>query len=280
MFPISLMADRTSAKPRCEIGATPILRLSMLNDRPPKAESEFVLYWMTVARRTRWSFALQRAVGWARELKRPLVIVEVLTCGGRWDSDRHHRFVLQGMKVNAGLLANTPALYYPFVEADSGECRKFFEYICARACVVVTDDYPIELPSVSTVDDEMPVRVEKIDGNGLLPLKAADQAFPTAYAFRRFLQRSLREYLLDAPMPDAFAKAKLPRLDSLPDPIPQRWPAASNRLLAGEPAALAGLPIDHSVPPVPTVERRSFRQQVSLLLRWKTDPKHTDFYLL
>ena len=109
-----------------EIGAIPILRLSLLNDRPPKAEGEFVVYWMTAARRTRWNFALQRAVGWARELKRPLVIIEVLACGGRWDSDRHHRFVLQGMSDNARQLADAPALYYPYVEPQPGECRRLF----------------------------------------------------------------------------------------------------------------------------------------------------------
>ena len=175
---------------------------------------------MTAARRTRWSFALQRAVGWARELKRPLVIIEVLACGGRWDSDRHHRFVLQGMKENARQLADAPALYYPYVEPQPGECRRLFAAVCDQACVVVTDDYPIALPAVRTVDAEVPVRVEKIDGNGLLPLRAADQAFPTAYAFRRFLQRTLREHLLDAPESDRFrAKLKLPRLKSLPDPI-------------------------------------------------------------
>lgn len=247
------MADRTPAKPDGEIGTPPVLRLSVLNDRPPKADGEFVVYWMTAARRTRWSFALQRAVGWARELARPLVIIEVLPCGGRWDSDRHHRFVLQGMNENAGQLVNAPALYYPYVEARPGECRRLFAAVCDQACVVVTDDHPIALLGVGTVDAEVPVRVEKIDGNGLLPLRAADQAFPTAYAFRRFLQRSLREHLLDAPVSDAFAKVKLPRLESLPDPIPRRWPAAPTRLLAGEPAALAGLSIDHSVPPVPTV---------------------------
>jgi deoxyribodipyrimidine photo-lyase len=119
--------------------------------------------------------------------------------------------------------------------------------------VVVTDEYPVALPSVKTVDEQAPVRVEKIDGNGLLPLRAADQAFPTAYAFRRFLQRTLREHLLDAPRADPFARVTLPRLKALSASIRRRWPAASPRLLAGEPAALAGLPIDHGVPPATTV---------------------------
>ncbi|NUQ66011.1 MAG: hypothetical protein HUU20_26420 [Pirellulales bacterium] len=62
----------------------------MPQDRPAMAAGTYVVYWMTASRRTRWNFALQRAIGWARELKRPLLIVEVLVCGGRWDSDRHH----------------------------------------------------------------------------------------------------------------------------------------------------------------------------------------------
>jgi len=247
------MPDTTPEQPDNEIGAIPVLRLSVLSDRPSKVEGEFVVYWMTAARRTRWNFAIQRAVGWARELKRPLVIFEILSAGGRWDSDRHHSFVLQGMKENAQQLANAPALYYPYVEPQAGECRRLFESVCSRACVVVTDDYPIPLPSVRTVDAELPVRVEKIDGNGLLPLKAADSAFPTAYAFRRFLQRSLREHLLDTPKSDPFARVELPRLKSLPTEIGRRWPAAAARLLSCEPTALAKLPIDHDVPAVKMV---------------------------
>jgi deoxyribodipyrimidine photo-lyase len=244
------MAHRTPATSGGEIGAIPVLRLSLLNDRPPKAEGEFVVYWMTTARRTRWSFALQRAVGWARELKRPLVIIEVLPCGGHWDSDRHHGFVLQGMKENARQLANAPVLYYPYAEPQPGECRRLFAAVGDRACTVVTDDYPIALSAVKTIEAELSVRVESIDGNGLLPLRAGGRTFPTAYAFRRFLQRTLREHLLDAPRSDPLVRVELPRLTSLPPPITRRWPAASPRLLSGEAALLAALPIDHSVPAV------------------------------
>lgn len=247
------MADPTLARDIARIGAVPALRLGVLLDRPPKADGGYVVYWMTAARRTRWSFALQRAIGWAGELKRPLVIVEVLACGGRWDCDRHHRFVVQGMQENAAQLAKAPALYYPYVEARPGERHRLWEAVCEQACVVVSDDYPIALPAVQTLEARAPVRVEKIDGNGLMPVRAADRAFPTAHAFRRFLQRALREHLLDAPESAPFAKVELPRLMSLPASIVRRWPAASPRLLAGEPAPLARLPVDHSVPPVPTV---------------------------
>ena len=247
------------------IGRVPVLRLRVLVDRQPRADGVFVAYWMTAARRLRWNFALDRAIGWACQLKRPLAIIEVLACGGRWDCDRHHCFVLQGMGDHVRQAADAPALYYPYVEPKPGDCRGLFRAICDLACVVVTDDYPIVSPTMASVDPRVPVRVEKVDSNGLLPLRAADQAFPTAYAFRRFLQQVLREHLLTAPRSDPFAKVELPRLTLMPAPIPRRWPAASERLLACEPSALAALPIDHGVPPVSTVGG-----PVAACARWKT----------
>jgi deoxyribodipyrimidine photo-lyase len=258
------MADGTPAKTDDAIGEIPPLRLRLSTDRPVKADSAFVVYWMTAARRMRWNFALQRAIGWARELKRPLAVVEILPCDGRWDSDRHHRFVLQGMSENARQLAGAPILYHPYVEPQSGECQRLFTALCDQACVVVTDDYPIALPAVKTVDVQTNVRVEQVDGNGLLPLRATDQAFPTAHAFRRFLQRTLREHLFDVPRPNPWARMALPRLDGLPKAIARHWPAAPARLLSGTAVALASLPIDHSVSAVETPGGTA-----AALVRWK-----------
>jgi deoxyribodipyrimidine photo-lyase len=41
----------------------PAERLRLLRDAPPHADGGFVLYWMIAARRTRFNFALERAVG-------------------------------------------------------------------------------------------------------------------------------------------------------------------------------------------------------------------------
>ena len=46
----------------------PRSRLRDLNEAPLRPSGEYVLYWMVAARRARWSFALDRAVAWAREL--------------------------------------------------------------------------------------------------------------------------------------------------------------------------------------------------------------------
>lgn len=71
---------------------------------------------MIASRRTEWNFGLQRAVEWARDLNKPLVVFEALRCDYRWASDRLHRFVIQGMADNARRLERAGVFYYPYLE--------------------------------------------------------------------------------------------------------------------------------------------------------------------
>jgi deoxyribodipyrimidine photo-lyase len=220
-----------------------------------RAEGEHVLYWMIAFRRLGWNFALERAAGRARELGRPLVILEPLRCGYRWASDRFHRFVLDGMAEHARRLAGTDVLYHPYVELEPGAGKGLLEALAERACVVVTDDspaffYPRMLRAAAAL---LPVRLEAVDSNGLLPLRAVDRTFATAYDFRRALQKLLPHHLGAMPAEDPLATPLPKRRASLPQKILRRWPAASAALLRGEAGTLAALPIDHSVAPVPGV---------------------------
>jgi deoxyribodipyrimidine photo-lyase len=229
----------------------PDLRLSLASDAPANEQGELVLYWMTATRRVMWNFALDRAVEWARRLDRPLVILEDLRLADRWDSDRLHRFALDGMADNAARLQGRPVLYYPYVEPSPGSGDGLLPELSRRAAVVITDDFPCGAwPQVlAETAGRISVRVEKIDSNGLLPLAAANRAFPTARGFRGFLQRELPEHLASLPKTDALARVRLPVLWSLPAEITRRWPAASVTLLEGEGEALRRLPIDHAVGP-------------------------------
>ena len=210
---------------------------------------------MHAFRRAGWNFSLQRAVDWAKALGKPLAVLETLTCGGRWANDRLHRFVLQGMADNAARFERATIAYYPYVESQPGRAVELAAALAAQACVVVTDDFPIREASdaVRQIADGSPVRVEKVDSNGILPIRLADRTFATAHAFRRFLQQSLRDQLPDFPKADPLARSGLPRSGGL---AARRrlgdGPPASQRLLAGDPAELARLPIDHAVAPVAT----------------------------
>jgi deoxyribodipyrimidine photo-lyase len=224
-----------------------------LNDAPLRADRDYVLYWMTAARRTRSNFALQRAVELARELSRPLVVFEPLRAGYSWASDRMHAFVLQGMGDNARAFARAPVRYFPYVESSAGEGAGLLEALAARAAVVVADDAPIFfLPRMlAAAASRLDVRVEGVDGNGVHPLRAVDRVFPTAFSYRAHLQKVLRGHLDDVPQADPLAGLRLPAAPAL-DAVLARWPAAPAPLLTGAPTALARLPIDHGVPPVTT----------------------------
>src|SRR4051794_34516452 len=101
----------------------PFSRLRSLNDRPVNANGDFVLYWMTTARRTTFNFGLQRAVEWCVELRKPLVVLEALRCDYPEASDRLHHFILQGMADTRAALARGAAFYYPYLEPARGEAR-------------------------------------------------------------------------------------------------------------------------------------------------------------
>jgi deoxyribodipyrimidine photo-lyase len=231
----------------------PTERIHAVNDRDVDPQGGYVLYWMIANRRVGWNFALQRAVEWSNELGKPLLVLEALRCGYRWASDRLHRFIIDGMADNARRLAGTKVRYYPYIERDKGEGKGLLRTLSERAAVVVTDEFPcFMLPAmVAAASRQVVVRMETVDANGIVPLRAAgERVFPTAFAHRRFLQTTLPPYIDALPKRAPLQGVRLPPPPRLPRDVTRRWPAASDRLLAGR--GLEELPVDHGVPPAPT----------------------------
>ena len=259
----------------------PSVRVACANEAALNPKGSFVLYWMTAFRRTTWNYALERAIELAEGLRKPLLIVETLSSGGRWASDRHHAFVLQGMAANKAACEARDVRYYPFVELERDHALELAAALAARSCVVVADDFPVKSFSTdeSQVASRIRVRMERVDSNGLLPMRETDRVFPTAYAFRRFLQRTLPDHLPDAPRANPLARLKLPGLRGLPSEIRRRWPPASSRLLASDVAALARLPIDHEVGQVralggPSAARKTLKRFVKRKLSGYPDSRN------
>lgn len=222
-------------------------RVRVVTEDPVRPEREFVLYWMTSARRATFNFSLERAVEWASELRRPLVVLEALRMDYPWASARHHAFVLEGMRDNARAFESRPVTYYPYVEPRSGAGKGLLRALAARSCVVVTDEYPAFFLShmLAAAARQVDVRLEAVDANGIIPLRATDRDYPTAHAFRRFVHRYVAEHGVDLPAGNAFDRSRLRPLDHLPHEITRRW-APYDTALATE-RVMRGLAIDHSV---------------------------------
>ncbi|PLX75178.1 MAG: deoxyribodipyrimidine photolyase [Desulfuromonas sp.] len=226
----------------------PQIRIRQVNHQPLNSSGRYVLYWMIAARRTGWNFALQRAVEQSLELNRPLVILETLSCDYPYASDRLHRFILDGMADNCKALTGKPVRYYPFISRGKEDDRGLLAAFAKSSCLVVTDDAPafITPKLIEAAAKILSVPVEAVDGNGLLPMRLAEKVYPTAYAFRRFLQKHLPLFLCTPPRPDPLAGAELLAPPTLDPHIIERWPEADCATL-NAPSTLARLPIDHNV---------------------------------
>lgn len=221
-------------------------RVRRCNARAFRTGGDYVLYWMIAARRPEYNYALDRAVELALSLGKPLVVFEPLRADYPWASDRFHRFVLDGMADNAARFQGKGCVYFSYVEPAKGAGKGLLEALADRACIVVTDDFPaFFLPKmVEAAALRLPVLLEAVDSNGLLPLRAAPRAFPVARSFRSFLKKNLWRHVPVMPASAPLKAADLPnamRIRKYLASIQAKWPSA------GE--ALGALPIDHSVRP-------------------------------
>ncbi len=225
----------------------PSIRVDSLNFAPPRADGEYVLYWMIAARRPHSNYALSRAIELAREHQVGVIVLEPLRCDYPWASDRLHRFVIQGMIDNREAFADSPVRYYPYVEPTKRAGKGLLEALAARAVAVVTDEFPcFFLPRMmDAAGARIRVQFEQVDNSGLLPLHAPEREFTVAHSFRRWLQKYLRPHLDHPPAEQPLRGLRLPQ-PKLPAEITKRWaPTDLNTL------DLSTLPIDHSVPPAP-----------------------------
>ena len=237
----------------------PTTRLRVLVDAPCRRKNQgarHVLHWMTSYRRTHYNHALQHAVARAAELDLPLVVFEPLRAGYPHASDRHHAFVVEGMRDTAKRCAAAGVAYLPWIEPEPGAGKGLLARLAQDAALVVTDDWPgFFVPRMlEAAAKAIDTRLEAVDSTGLCPQSEMTREFARAFDFRRHLQKVLAPHLAPSqlPRPDALAGAEaLPSLGAFE--APRGWSSPTEDILARGRAALGCLPIDHSVPPVAAI---------------------------
>lgn len=228
------------------------------NDRPPAPARDYVLYWMQAYRRLGHNHALDHALHLARAWGKPLVAYEGLRLDYPWASARHHRFILDGMRVNAKRAKRLGINYWPFVETPDEPARGLLRRLAERACAVVTDDYPafIVPGQTAALAGTIDVPLIAVDGNGVVPLSLLGPAVSAAAHLRPRLHRLFAEAWAHraAAEPD-FPKAVRVRIEPPFEP----WDPDGDL-----DALIAGLPLDRSVRPVPDVDGGSTAGRVVL----------------
>ena len=234
-----------------KVSSVPTVRIRVLNQWPIKPAGDFVLYWMTAYRRTRYNFALQRAVELANQLRKPLVILEALGCNYRWASDRFHQFMLDGMLDNANAINSTNATYLAYIESSVGQGSGLLHELASRANLIVADDYPCFFHPVlyGRIASKWPCKIELVDSNTIVPMRCTNRTFTVAHSYRRYMQKEVFQGMPEFPLDNPLQQLVSKKPAVIPTDISSKWPiwTAKQALKNLPTVSLASLPIDHSV---------------------------------
>ena len=207
----------------------PLTRVTTLKDINPESliDSKYVVYWMISFKRVGYNFALQRAVEWANQLSKPLLILEPLILDYPMSSIRLHKFILEGMKEIDEIVGSSKAYYYPFVEESAKESEGLLTEISKHASVVITDDYPTYFVPQMTAkaSGEINSRYELVDSNGIVPIRLSEREYVRAHDFRRYLHKNLEDFLIETPLENPLEFLNKEFDDSVIQKIQAQWPS-------------------------------------------------------
>ena len=238
-------------------------RVHTTNEYPINPDGNFVLYWMTASRRYHYNSALEHSISLSIKLNKPLLIVEAVSIRHIWSSDRILTFFAQGIIDNSRIFQSHNLTYVPWVETHKQTGNGLLRKLSRNSCAVVIDDFPTYLPRdvMRQASKFCKVRLDAVDSNGILPISWADRAFPSAYSFRKYMQKNLLSALAAIPefdpmenvskdllLPNTYVENLFLNAGSPITPYEWLWRVAQGGEIGIE--ACAPLDIDHAVPPV------------------------------
>jgi photolyase PhrII len=217
-------------------------RIVVLSPGEPRPRGEFVLYWAHHALRAHDNPALETAAALANRWKLPLLVYQGLGGRHRYNSDRHHRFILESARDFAKALESVGLRLHFHLPEDPvapGPLRA----LVARSAATVSELYPVP-PFPAWYERHTAAHPDGpwllVDASCILPMPLSNKRPTRAYLFRKAYESEQRERA------------------SAVWPAPEAWPAAFEGDAGFEPFDLAGsldqaiarCRIDHSLPPV------------------------------
>lgn len=217
-------------------------RSVMLTDASPPLQGEFVLYWAHHALRAHQNPALEAAAHIALELELPLLVYQGLGGRHRYNSDRHHRFILESARdFDAGLRELGLHLHFnlPRVPAEKGPLHGML----ARAAFAVSEIYPVPpftnwYRQHADAHPDLPWLL--VDSTCLLPMPLLKQRLTRAFQFRNKHMHDIESRVHEG----------WPEVSRWPEPFTGDPDFESFDLQKPLEEAIAACQIDHSIPPI------------------------------
>lgn len=249
--------------------AVPKIRITAITDQAVGDSGDYVLYWMTAARRLRYNFGLQRAVEWSNKLQRPLLIFDAVRTNYRWACDRFHQFLIDGIVERSAQLSSSKAAHLAYIEPDANHGAGLMETLAQKACIIVADDYPCFFhPALYwKIAAKWGCALEIVDSNTIVPMRLPDRTFTVAHSYRRYMQKVIAEAMPEFPVEEPLKALKTEKLKALPNVIKKKWGCG----LAGEGLSLCNdlskIPINHTIKPTDQGQESEARRVLNRFLK-------------
>jgi hypothetical protein len=172
-------------------------RTRALNRLPLRADGEFVLYWMHHAVRAHENPALDTAVYVARQLELPVLVYQGLGGRHRFNSDRHHTFILQGARDVQPALQRV-GISYRFHLAPDPDGPTPLKALTARAALILSEDFPA--PPFTRWYRDLAAAAGAafwvVDTACIIPMQSLNTSYARAYQFRNDTRHELEHRIL------------------------------------------------------------------------------------
>ncbi len=156
-------------------------------------EGEFVLVWLHHAVRGHENPAVDAALCAAEVLGLPVLVYQGLAGKHRFNSDRHHAFILKGARDAAAELEARGVRHVMHLPEDPAEPSPLRE-LARRAALVVTEDFPA--PPMPAWTERLVERVGgawwAVDCCCVVPMRLIDKPIDRAFKFRSKTEKLLR----------------------------------------------------------------------------------------
>jgi deoxyribodipyrimidine photo-lyase len=213
-----------------------VVRVRKLNDREPRENARYVLYWAQMNRRVESNHALAFAADLANQRGLPLLFYEGLTCTYPYASDRFHTFLLEAVPETAKRAAALGLGYVFHLRKRRADANDTLYRLAAEAAAVVTDDYPtfIAADHNRRVPSKIDVPYYVVDSSCIVPMAHFNKQEYAAYTIRPKIHKVLAEHMRPVP----------------PIRLKQKWtgPVTCDVTDENIPALVASCEIDHSIP--------------------------------
>lgn len=191
-------------------------RLNSKTELTSSSSAGFVLYWMRTAVRSDENPALDAANWIANEKGIPLLVYQSISEHYQYASDRHHTFMLQGARDVQRQLA-VSGISYGFHLATPDDRRAHLEDLANAACVVVTEDMPVDPPRrfLNSLLKKTNTPVICVDTACVAPMQLVQKPYTRAFKFKAATKEIFSERVT-RPWPELDIPTKTFDLQQLP----------------------------------------------------------------